>query len=117
MPKIACRVSPFVNVCVPLARKDLSQTELVRSMIFLVRFVPWRPENKRQRAMPPDHVEIIHGEILLSPIARRSDDGLMFSHHVLKILDRLQGDIILSISEIHEGTGVTAVLRNSHLYG
>ena len=70
MPKISRRVSPFVDVCVAFSRKDLSQTELVRSVIFLVRPVPGRPENKRQRAVPPDYIEIVHGEILFSPIAR-----------------------------------------------
>src|SRR4051812_6540475 len=70
MPKIARRFGPFVDVRIPFARKDLSQTELVRSMIFLVRLVPWRPENKRQRAVAPDHVEIVDGKILFSPITR-----------------------------------------------
>src|SRR5207249_9218800 len=85
--KIPGCVSPLVDVCIPLSGKNLSQTELVRAAIFLVRPVPWRPENQRQRAVPPNDVEIVGREILFSPIARRSDDGLMFSDHLLEILD------------------------------
>src|SRR4030095_17261805 len=36
----------------------------------------------------------------------------MFSHPPLEILDRLERHIILSIPEIHERTGVSAVIRN-----
>ena len=117
MAKLARRVGPFINVGVPLACEDLSQTELVRPVIFLIRLVPRRPKNERQRAVPPDNVEIVHGKILFSPVARRSDDRLVLAHHLLEILDRLQRDVVLRISEIHKRTRVSAVLGNHHLDG
>ena len=39
----------------------------------------------------------------------------MFSHHLFKILDRLERHIILSIPEIHKRTGISAMLRDRHL--
>src|SRR5207245_5154496 len=94
MTKIPRGVGPLVDVGVPLACEYLGQAKLVRPAIFLVRLVPWRPKNQWQRAVSPDHIEIIHGEILFSPITRRSDDPLMFSHHLLEVLDRLQRPVV-----------------------
>src|SRR5215467_3601158 len=101
MTKVSSGIRPFIDVGVPIACKNLSQTELVRPMIFLVGSVPWRPKNKRQRAVAPDDVEIIHGKILFSPVTRRSNDCLMFAHHLLEIFDRLQSYIVFFITKIH----------------
>src|SRR4029450_6083113 len=100
--KIPSRVSPLVDVPTPLPRKNLSQTELVRPAIFLVRLAPGRPENQRQRAVPPNDVEIVGRKILFSPVARRNDEGLMFSHHLPELLDRFERHVVLRIAKIHE---------------
>jgi hypothetical protein len=115
MAKIPGRVSPLVDVCVPFAGKDLSQTKLVRAVIFLVGLVPRRPEYQRQRAVPPNDIEIVGRKILFSPVARRNDDGLMFSHHLLEILDRFERHVVLRIAKIHERARVSAVIRNHDL--
>src|SRR6266568_2636361 len=115
MTKFSSRVGPLVDVGIPLACKNLSQTELVRPVIFLVGFVPRRPKNKRQRPVSPDDVEIVHGKILFSPIARRSDDCLMFAHHLLEVFDFLETDVILPFAKIHECARVSSVLGNHHL--
>src|SRR6266446_9833758 len=115
MTKIAGRVRPLVDVSVPLACKNLSQTEFVWPVIFLIRLVPGRPKNKRQRAVPPDDIEIVHGKILFSPITRRSDDRLVFTHHLLKVFDHLQTYVILRVAKIHEGARISATLGNHHL--
>src|SRR5438105_364057 len=99
MTKFSGSVCPLVDVGVPFACDNLSQTELVRRAIFLIRLVPRRPKNKRQRPVPPDDIEIVHGKILFTPIAGRSDDGLMFAHHLLEVLDRLQRYIVLFVSK------------------
>ncbi len=115
MTKISSGVSPLVDVGVPFACKNLSQTELVRPVIFLVRLVPWRPKNQWQRTVPPNDIEIVHGKILLSPITRRSDDSLMFAHHLLEVLDCFQRYIVLFIAKVHESSGVSAMLGNHDL--
>src|SRR4030095_10902250 len=108
-------IAPFVDVRVPFAGKNLGQTELVRSVVFLIRPVPRRPKHKRQRTVPPDDIEIVRGKILFSPVTGRRDDGLMFTHHLLKILDRLESDIVLRVAKIHERPGVCAMFSNHHL--
>src|SRR5713101_9359519 len=115
MTKIPCGVAPLVDVRVPLTGKDLGQTKLVRPMIFFVGPVPRGPKNKRQRAVPPNYIEIVDGKILFSPVTGRSDDGLMFAHHLLKILDCLQSDVVLRVAKIHERAGVYAMSRNHQL--
>src|SRR6266403_4487097 len=117
MTKIAGRIRPLVDVSVPLACKNLSQTEFVWPVIFLVRLVPGRPKYKRQRAVPPDDIEIVDRKILFSPITRRSDDSLMFSYHLLKVLDHLQTDVILCVAKIHKRARVQPMLGNHDLNG
>ena len=117
MIKVSSGVRPVVDVGVPLACKDLSQTELVRPVIFLVRLVPWRPKNKWQRTVPPNDIEIVHRKILFSPIARRRDDRLVFTHHLFKVLDHLETDVILFVTKIHERTRVSTALGNDRLHG
>ena len=115
MTKVASGVRPFIDVEVPLPREDLSQAELVRSVVFLIRFVPGRPKHKRQRTVTPNDIEIVHRKILLSPIAGRRDDGLMFADHLLEIFDHLQGHVVLGVAKIHECPGVSAVLGDGYL--
>src|SRR5207248_10930028 len=88
MTKIPCGVAPLVDVRVPPARNNRGQTKLVRPMILLIGPVPWRPKHKRQRTVPPDDIEIVHGEILFSPVTGRRNDGLMLPDHLLELLDR-----------------------------
>jgi hypothetical protein len=114
MTKVARSVGPFIDVGVPLACQNLSQIEFVRPVILLVWLVPWRPKNEWQRAVAPNDVEIVHGKILFSPITRRSNDGLVFAHHLLEVFDCLQRDIVFCVAKIHERAGVSAVLRNNY---
>src|SRR6185369_4916225 len=95
--------------------KDLSQTKLVRSAIFLVRLVPRRPENQRQRAVPPNDVEIVCRKILFSPVARRNDDSLMLADHLLEVFDCFERHVVLRIAKIHERARVNAMIRNHDL--
>ncbi len=117
MTKVPCAVRPFVDVCVPFPSKNLSQREFVGPVIFFIRFVPGGPKNKRQRAVPPDDVEIVHREILFSPVARGSDNRLVFADHLLEIFYCFQTDVILRIPEIHKRAGISAVLRNDYFDG
>ena len=116
MTKVPCAVRPFVDVCVPFPSKNLSQREFVWPVIFFIRFVPGRPKNKRQRAVPPDDVEIVHREILFTPVARRNNDRLVFADHLFEIFDRLQGHIVLLIAKIHKSARVNSVVGNNHLH-
>src|SRR6185295_15299727 len=95
MAKIPGGISPFIDVCIPFSRKNFSQTELVRAVIFLVGLVPRRPEYQRQRAVPPNDVEIAGSKILFSPVARRNDDSLVFPYHLFEILDRFERHVVL----------------------
>jgi len=52
---------------------------------------------------------------LLTPIARRRDDRLMFADHLLEILDHLQRDVVFFVPKIHERAGVSAMFRNNDL--
>src|SRR4030095_4882931 len=113
--KIPGRISPLIVVCIPLSCKDLSQTELVRAAIFLVRLVPRRPENQRQRAVSPNDVEIVCRKILFSPVARRNDDSLMLADHLLEVFDCFERHVVLRIAKIHERARVNAVIRNHDL--
>ena len=65
--------------------------------------------------MPPNDVEIAGRKILFSPVARRNDDGLVFSYHLLEILDRFERHVVLRIAKIHERARVSAVIRNHDL--
>ncbi len=87
MSKLARGVRPLVDVAVPFPGDNVDQTETIRAVILLVRLVPGRPKKKRQRAMPPYEIEIRGRKILLTPVTRRSDNGLMFADHLLEVLD------------------------------
>ena len=52
---------------------------------------------------------------MLAPIARGSDDGLMFADHRLEILDHFQPHVVFLVAEIHERAGVGAMLGNHNL--
>jgi len=84
-------------------------------MILLIGLVPGRPKHERQRTVSPNDIEVAHGKILFSPVTGRSDDGLVFAHHLLKILDCLKRDVILLVAKIHECTGISALLGNHYL--
>ena len=62
--------------------------------------------------MPRDDLEIARWETLLTPVAGGSDNGLMFPHHRLEILDRLEGDVVLGVAEIDEGASVFSIHWN-----
>src|SRR5678815_1602490 len=65
--------------------------------------------------MPPNDIKVVCRKILFSPVARRNDDGLMFSHHLLEILDRFERHVVLRIAKIHERARVNAMIRNHDL--
>ena len=39
----------------------------------------------------------------------------MFAHHLLKILDCLESNVVFRVAKIHERSGVCAMFRNHHL--
>src|SRR5215831_14012004 len=110
MTKTSRSIRPHVDVRVPPAGKNFGQTEFVRRMILRIWLVPWGPKDQRQRTVPPNDVEITYWKILFSPITRRSDDSLVFAHHLLKILDCLEGHVILFVAKIHKRAGVCTSL-------
>jgi hypothetical protein len=65
--------------------------------------------------VPPNDVEIVGRKILFSPVARRNDDGLMFSHHLLEIFDRFERHVVLRVAKIHERARVSAAIGNHDL--
>jgi hypothetical protein len=70
--------------------------------VLCVGLVPRRPENERKRAVSPDNIQIHHAKILLTPEARRRDDGLAFPDHRLEVFDHLQRGVLFLIAKINE---------------
>src|SRR6266849_935014 len=66
--------------------------------------------------MPPDDVQVCSRKTLFTPVARRSDDRLMFADHRLEIFDRLDRDSVLRVAKIHERTGVSAMLGDHYFH-
>jgi hypothetical protein len=64
--------------------------------------------------MAPDHLQVSRRKILLSPVAGGSDNRLVFPDHLFKVLDRLERNGILRFTEIDEGAGISAFLRQHH---
>src|SRR5260370_11361156 len=117
MTKVQTPVGPLVDVSIPRPGNDLVQIKLARPAIFFIGFVPRRPENERQRTVSPNDIQIVRRETLLAPIARGSNDGLMFADHCLEILDHFQRHVIFLVTEIHERAGVSAMFGNHNLNG
>src|SRR5713101_978893 len=115
MTECARRVGPLVDVIIPFSRDDVVEIEFVRSAILRVRFVPWRPKNERERTVPPNDIEICGREILLTPIARGGDNGLVFADHRLEIFNHFERDVVLLVAEIHKRAGVRAMRGDDDL--
>src|SRR5882762_9000444 len=70
-------ICPVIDIFVPGASDDGIEIETVWTPVLLVRPVPRRPKNQRQRAMLPNDIQVFAWKILLAPVARRGNDGLM----------------------------------------
>src|SRR5207249_1376986 len=112
MTKRPRSISPLVDISVPFPSDDVVEIKLIGAAILFVGPVPGRPENERQGAVSPNHVQICRWETLLTPITRWRDDRLMFANHCLEILDDLQRHIVFLVSKIHERPCICTVFGN-----
>ena len=116
LAELARGIAPLVDVAVPFAGENFVQAEFVGPAVLRVGTIPRRPKNERQRAVPPDDIEIPRRETLFAPVTRRSNNRLVFAHHVLEFLDRLERHFIFRVAEIHERAGVGALGRQQDFY-
>jgi len=113
----AGRIRPVIDVTVPRPFENGVETKTVRSLFLFVGTIPGRPENERERAVLPDHLQVGSRKALFSPVAGRRDDRLVFPDHLFEVFDRLERDGVFRFAKIDEGAGVGAVLRKQHLHG
>ena len=112
LAEFARPVSPHVDIGIMLALQDARQRILIGTLGFLVRTIPRRPKDQRQRAVARNDVDVVCGEGLLAPIAGGRDDGLFLTDHFFEVLDRLERDPVLAIAKVYVGAGVSALCRN-----
>src|SRR4029434_6297393 len=107
--ELTCSVCPSVDICVMFACNDAGQRVLIGTQSFLVRPIPRRAQHERNAAVTRDKPNVRHGKALFTPVARRSNDSLMFSNESLEVLNLLESHVVFGVAKVDVGAGKNSV--------